>query len=112
MEEERTRHSEEKPQTQGQEMETQAHREPTTVHAGSSASADQQDPVIHAPIPTRPKLPSRKSSGTIIMSRDSEDILRPVDSRTELGDMRAMSPRRTSEDLEEMGRQTRDEVRK
>ncbi|KIH94052.1 bzip transcription factor [Sporothrix schenckii 1099-18] len=67
---------------------------------------------IHAPVPTRPRLPNRKSSGTIIVPRDSEEASRPIETRLDPGDVRAMSPRRTSEDLEQLGRQTRAEVRK
>ncbi|EFW99777.1 bzip transcription factor [Grosmannia clavigera kw1407] len=114
MDEERTRKSEEQPQPriQGQEAETPSHHERTADLADSSHSDDRQDAIMQSPIPTRPKLPSRKSSGTIIISRDSEEALHPVDSRTDYEDVTAMSPRRTSQDLEEMGRQTRDEVRK
>lgn len=72
-------------------------------------SLDQ--PTIHAPVPIRPRLPSRKSSGTIIVPRDS-DAVGPVDVRLEPGDVRAMSPRRTSEDLESIGREARDELRR
>lgn len=35
-----------------------------------------------------------------------------METRLDPGDVRAMSPRRTSEDLEQLGRQTRAEVRK
>ncbi|CAK7238650.1 MAG: hypothetical protein STHCBS139747_000068 [Sporothrix thermara] len=79
----------------------------------SSASSDgnpsQSTTTIHAPVPTRPRLPSRKSSGTIIVPRDSEEASRPMETRLDPGDVRAMSPRRTSEDLEQLGRQTRAE---
>ncbi|CAK7272945.1 hypothetical protein SEPCBS57363_005403 [Sporothrix epigloea] len=89
---------------------------PTVARTDSSASHDstlsQPTTTIQAPIPTRPRLPSRKSSGTIIVPRDSEEASRPMETRLDPGDVRAMSPRRTSEDLEQLGRQTRAEVRK
>ncbi|TPX16211.1 uncharacterized protein E0L32_004206 [Thyridium curvatum] len=81
--------------------------------SSSSSSMDQplDQPEIHAPIPVRPRLPSRKSSGTIIVPRDS-DAVGPVETRLEPGDVRAMSPRRTSEDIESIGREARDELRR
>lgn len=88
----------------------------SVARTDSSASHDstlsQPTTTIQAPIPTRPRLPSRKSSGTIIVPRDSEEASRPMETRLDPGDVRAMSPRRTSEDLEQLGRQTRAEVRK
>ncbi|MCJ1430221.1 hypothetical protein MMC29_008138 [Sticta canariensis] len=55
---------------------------------------------------TRPTLDRRKSSGTIIVPRDHPD----VEIREEHfppGDARAMSPRRTSVEVEKLGRDTR-----
>lgn len=74
----------------------------------SSASSDESHE-IHMPIPTRPPLPSRKSSGTLIVPRDSSQV-GPIATHFEPDDVRAMSPRRTSEDLENMGRQAREEL--
>lgn len=93
------------------------HGAPDIARTDSSASSDDnQTPppstVLHAPIPTRPRLPTRKSSGTLIVPRDSEEASRLMETRLEPGDVRAMSPRRTSEDLAQMGRQTRAEVQK
>ncbi|ETS86215.1 hypothetical protein PFICI_00043 [Pestalotiopsis fici W106-1] len=67
------------------------------------------DPEIQMPVPTRPPLPSRKSSGTLIVPRDSNQV-GPIPTELEPGDVRAMSPRRTSEDLENMGREAREEL--
>ncbi|EPE06978.1 bZIP transcription factor [Ophiostoma piceae UAMH 11346] len=88
---------------------------PTIARTDSSSASSDDNRThngIHAPIPTRPRLPNRKSSGTIIVPRDSEEASRPIETILDPGDVRAMSPRRTSEDLEQLGRQTRDEVRK
>lgn len=73
----------------------------------SSSSLDNQE--MHAPIPIRPRLPSRKSSGTLIVPRDSIEV-GPTDHEYEADDVRAMSPRRTSEDLENLGREAREEL--
>ncbi|KAH6630774.1 hypothetical protein B0J18DRAFT_488532 [Chaetomium sp. MPI-SDFR-AT-0129] len=59
----------------------------------------------------RPKLPSRKSSGTMIVPRDST-VVGPVDLHVGPDDVRAMSPRRTSEDIQTLGKETREELRK
>ncbi|KAL1892354.1 hypothetical protein Sste5346_007092 [Sporothrix stenoceras] len=89
---------------------------PAIARTDSSSASSDGNPshttTIHAPVPTRPRLPNRKSSGTIIVPRDSEEASRPMETRLDPGDVRAMSPRRTSEDLEQLGRQTRAEVRK
>lgn len=65
---------------------------------------------IHAPVPTRPRLLSRKSSGPMVINRDSD--VGPVDIQFGPDDVRAMSPRRASEDIEAMGREARDELRR
>lgn len=65
---------------------------------------------IHAPVPTRPRLLSRKSSGPMVIPRDGD--VGPVDIQFGPDDVRAMSPRRTSEDIEEMGREAREELRR
>jgi hypothetical protein len=66
---------------------------------------------IHAPVPLRPNLPSRKSSGTIIVPRDSLEV-GPIERKIDPNDVRAMSPRRTSEDLANIGKEARDELRR
>jgi len=67
---------------------------------------DHSVQTIHAPIPQRPRFPSRKSSGTIIVPRDS-DAVGPIATNIEPDDVRAMSPRRTSEDLEVIDQEAR-----
>ncbi|KAI1813240.1 hypothetical protein GGS20DRAFT_490189 [Poronia punctata] len=80
---------------------------PERSDSSSSCSLDTQD--IHAPVPTRPRLINRKSSGTLIVPRDSMEV-GPVEHEFEADDVRAMSPRRTSEDLENLGREAREEL--
>ncbi|KAI1846863.1 hypothetical protein JX265_004833 [Neoarthrinium moseri] len=77
--------------------------------SGSSVESHVESQEIHMPVPQRPALPSRKSSGTLIVPRDSYEV-GPVPTQFEPGDVRAMSPRRTSEDLENMGREAREEL--
>ncbi|TFB00200.1 hypothetical protein CCMA1212_007831 [Trichoderma ghanense] len=77
----------------------------------STTPSDQNEPIIHQPIPTRPRLPSRKSSGPLVVPRDSSAV-GPVDSHFGPDDVRAMSPRRTNEDLDKLGKEAREELRK
>lgn len=99
------------------------HESPSESHSGpprpdslgrsdSSASAGSDNEItIHQPIPTRPRLPSRKSSGPLVVPRDSSAV-GPIDAHFGPDDVRAMSPRRTSEDIDKMGRQAREELTK
>lgn len=80
--------------------------------SGASSDSDAQTPQILAPVPVRPRLPSRQSSGTIIVPRESVDAVEPTETWLDPRDVRAMSPRRTSEDLEALGREARDELRR
>ncbi|KAI0394792.1 hypothetical protein F5Y17DRAFT_235785 [Xylariaceae sp. FL0594] len=73
--------------------------------SSSSSTADHQD--IRAPVPTRPHLVNRQSSGTLIVSRDSIEV-NPIDNEYEIE--RAMSPRRTTEDIQNLGREAREEL--
>lgn len=82
---------------------------PNLPDRSDSSSSSIDNPEMHAPIPTRPRLPSRKSSGTLIVPRDSIEV-GPTDHEYEPDDVRAMSPRRTSEDLENLGREAREEL--
>ena len=66
---------------------------------------------IHAPVPMRPRLPSRKSSGTMIVPRDSLEV-GPIDMHAGPDDARAMSPRRTTEDIETLGKAARAELQR
>ncbi|KAI2782376.1 hypothetical protein F4815DRAFT_35586 [Daldinia loculata] len=82
---------------------------PERSDSSSSSSAETQG--IHSPVPIRPRLPNRKSSGTLIVPRDSSQV-GPLEPELEPDDVRAMSPRRTSEDIEVMGREAREELHK
>lgn len=61
----------------------------------STTPSDQNESIIHQPIPTYP----RHSSG-MVESHLESDIVRP------------MSPRRTNEDIDKMGKEAREELRK
>ena len=54
----------------------------------------------------RPRLGSRKSSGTIIIPRDSVQVELKEEEYDD-GDARTMSPRRSSEEIEKMGQDAR-----
>ncbi|TAQ91241.1 hypothetical protein B7494_g476 [Chlorociboria aeruginascens] len=59
----------------------------------------------------RPKLTSRKSSGTIIVPREHPRLeLKEGDEVFDEDDARAMSPRRNSEDLEKMSKDAREQL--
>ncbi|KAH6619376.1 hypothetical protein B0J18DRAFT_242733 [Chaetomium sp. MPI-SDFR-AT-0129] len=77
----------------------------------SSGSSVDHSAHGHSAKPMRPKLPSRKSSGTMIVPRDSTEV-GPVDLHVGPDDVRAMSPRRTSEDIQTLGKETREELRR
>lgn len=76
-----------------------------------SSSASSVDHSIHAPIPIRPGLLSRRSSGTMIVPRDSLEV-GPVELEVGPNDVRAMSPRRSSQDLEVLGKEAREELQR
>lgn len=77
----------------------------------STTPSDGNETTIHQPVPTRPRLPSRKSSGPLVVPRDSSAV-GPVEPHFGPDDVRAMSPRRTSEDIDKMGKEAREEMRK
>lgn len=79
--------------------------------SASTTPSDNAEPTILAPIPTRPRLPSRKSSGPLVVPRDSSAV-GPVEPHFGPDDVRAMSPRRTSEDIDKMGKEAREELRR
>lgn len=59
----------------------------------------------------RPKMVSRKSSGTIIVPREHPRVeLQEGDEIFDQDDARAMSPRRNSEDLEKMSQEAREQL--
>ncbi|KAH6896000.1 hypothetical protein B0T10DRAFT_230307 [Thelonectria olida] len=79
--------------------------------SASSSASDHNDTILHHPIPVRPPLPTRKSSGPLVVPRDSSAV-GPVDTNFGPNDVRAMSPRRTSEDLDKIGKEAREEMRR
>lgn len=79
--------------------------------SSASAATSEGDIDIHHPIPMRPRLPSRKSSGPLVVPRDSSAV-GPVEPEFGPDDVRAMSPRRTSEDIDKMGKEAREEMQR
>ncbi|KAK5991782.1 hypothetical protein PT974_07816 [Cladobotryum mycophilum] len=81
--------------------------------SASTTPSDQNESetIIHQPIPTRPRILSRKSSGPLVVPRDSSEV-GPVDPQFGPDDVRAMSPRRTNEDIDKLGKEAREELRK
>lgn len=77
--------------------------------SSSSTPSDSVEPALHQPIPTRPRMHTRHSSGPMVVPRDSIDV-GPVESHFGPDDVRAMSPRRTSEDIDKMGKAAREEL--
>lgn len=73
--------------------------------ASSSSSLSDPDNVDPAKL-GRPRLGSRKSSGTIIIPRDSPQVELKEEEYDD-GDARTMSPRRSSEEIEKMGQEAR-----
>ncbi|CAG8956101.1 hypothetical protein HYFRA_00011885 [Hymenoscyphus fraxineus] len=55
----------------------------------------------------RPKMSTRKSSGTIIVPRDSRIQMEDGEEEFDEDDARTMSPRRSSQDVEQMSRDAR-----
>ncbi|KAF2155301.1 hypothetical protein K461DRAFT_111136 [Myriangium duriaei CBS 260.36] len=56
----------------------------------------------------RPKIGSRKSSGTMIIPRDSQRVeLREDEEEYDQDDVRCMSPKRSPEDVEKLGEEAR-----
>ncbi|KAH6995879.1 hypothetical protein BKA56DRAFT_142666 [Ilyonectria sp. MPI-CAGE-AT-0026] len=86
-------------------------RSDSSTSSSPSDLNESNEPVIQQPIPTRPRLPTRKSSGPLVVPRDSSAV-GPVESEFGPDDVRAMSPRRTSEDLDKMGKQAREEMQR
>lgn len=76
----------------------------TTSSTSSVSDPDQSkpDPMLQA----RPRLGSRKSSGTIIIPRDSPNVEMKEEEYDD-DDARTMSPRRSSEEIEKMGQDAR-----
>lgn len=76
------------------------------VSPASSSSSINEAGQPHLP---RPKLGSRKSSGTIIIPRDSPQVeLGEEEEEYDENDARTMSPRRTSEEIEKISQEARE----
>ena len=86
--------------------------EPAVLTRSDSSSDENKG--LHNPMPLRPKFHSRKSSGTIIVSRGSQDSsdFNPVKTRFAPNDVRSMSPRRTRPELEIMTQEVKEELHK
>lgn len=69
--------------------------------SSSSSVSDQDQTKLQ-----RPRLGSRKSSGTIIIPRDSPHVELKEEEYDD-NDARTMSPRRSSEEIEKMGQEAR-----
>lgn len=73
----------------------------------SASSSDEGLPTQGRLLP-RPRLGTRKSSGSMIIPRDSPKVeLRPEDEEYDEDDVRNLSPRRTSEVTEKLGEDAR-----
>lgn len=74
----------------------------------STTSSDDDIPTRGRLDAVRPRLGSRKSSGTMIIPRDSARVeMAPGEEEYEPDDVRSMSPRRTSEVIEKLGEDAR-----
>lgn len=85
----------------------QASASPSLSTTTSSSSIHEEDQAAKP----RPRLLSRKASGTIIVPRDSPQVeLKEGDEIFDDDDARAMSPRRNSADLEKMSQEAREHL--
>jgi short coiled-coil protein len=75
--------------------------------SSTSSVSDQDQPKADPNKLNRPRLGSRKSSGTIIIPRDSPQVELKEEEYDD-GDARTMSPRRSSEEIEKMGHEARE----
>ena len=74
--------------------------------SSNSSISDPDHPKDDPSKLARPHLGSRKSSGTIIIPRDSPQVELKEEEYDD-GDARTMSPRRCSEEIEKMGQEAR-----
>jgi hypothetical protein len=77
-----------------------------SITSSNSSVNEQDQPKSDATLQPRPRLGSRKSSGTIIIPRDSPNVELKEEEYDD-GDARTMSPRRSSEEIEKMGQDAR-----
>jgi len=80
-----------------------------TPSSDSSAVASEDDAVPKSPrLALRPKLGSRKSSGTMIVPRDGPTTV--DEAEIDEDDVRSMSPRRNSTEVDELGEAARKDL--
>lgn len=80
----------------------------TMSTSSSNSSVSEKDVAVDPTLQPRPRLGSRKSSGTIIIPRDSPNVeMKEEEEEYDDGDARTMSPRRSSEEIEKMGQDAR-----
>jgi len=95
------------PPTSTQDDRRPSYPDDMSTSSSNSSISDQEmknDPTLQA----RPRLGSRKSSGTIIIPRDSPNVeMKEEEEEYDDGDARTMSPRRSSEEIEKMGQDAR-----
>lgn len=85
------------------------HARPTLSSSNSSAVASEDDERMEDDARRgRPKMGSRKSSGTMIVSRESATTV--VDTDLDENDVRTMSPRRNSAEVELLGEEARKDL--
>lgn len=92
---------------------TQGRNHSTDSASSSSSSSVHEDNTsyIDRNRLQRPKMSSRKSSGTIIVPREHPRVeLKEGDEVFDDDDARAMSPRRSSQDLEKMSQDARTQL--
>jgi hypothetical protein len=77
-----------------------------SITSSSSSVIEHDLPKSEPTLQPRPRLGSRKSSGTIIIPRDSPNVELKEEEYDD-GDARTMSPRRSSEEIEKMGQDAR-----
>jgi hypothetical protein len=74
----------------------------------STNSSSSENSPTRGRLDSRPKLGSRKSSGTMIIPRDSPRVeMAPGEEEYEADDVRSMSPRRTSAVIEKLSEDAR-----
>lgn len=74
----------------------------------STTSSTDDNLPTRGRLDSRPRLGSRKSSGTMIIPRDSPRVeMAPGEEEYDPDDVRSMSPRRTSEVIEKLGEDAR-----
>ncbi|KXT05609.1 hypothetical protein AC578_5611 [Pseudocercospora eumusae] len=81
---------------------------PSPLYSPDSSAVVSEDDTMTDDRMARPKMGSRKSSGTMIVSRDSATTV--VDPDFDENDVRTMSPRRNSEEVDKLGEEARKDL--